>query len=243
MNCLEFKRLALSDPSSSEVSFVEHSDTCPDCLKYVGEVRQLDADLAESLNVEVPTDLKARLKLATEMQEESEQRSSISRYAIAASVAIALFVGGFMVSNQFGPQPGEIGKDYQKLLAAVVEHVNEQPMTPVWGNARAERTVNTLMASYDPSLSFNEIENLQFGRICPMGKYRGLHATLESANGQTTFAYIKGEPVGEMLDHSYEGYVARVKPVRGGNLVIVSRTQQSVDQAEVELQKAMVWDI
>jgi len=76
-----------------------------------------------------------------------------------------------------------------------------------------------------------------------MGKYRGLHATLETDSGQVTFAYIKGESVGELFDAGYEGYVSRVKPVRGGNLIIMSRTNKGLQQADSQLEEAMYWDI
>jgi len=240
MKCLEFKRLALSTPNSSDVSFIAHSKECPDCLKYVSGVRQMDADLANSLDVSVPTDLMARLQLNQELVEESEASSwfSTPRMAIAASFAVALFVGGFMISNQLALNE-QIDVDSQRLLSSVVEHMNEQPITPVWDSERANTTVNTLLASYDTPVRFNNLENLTFSRICPMGEYRGLHANLETENGQITFAFIKGESVGDLSDASYNGFITRVKPVKGGNLLIVSRNQKSLDQADRELEEAM----
>ena len=242
MKCLEFKRLALSTPTSEEVSFIAHSKDCPDCLKYVAEVRQMDADLSSSLDVAVPSDLMARLQLNQEMSEETERRSYMPRYAIAASVAIALFVGGFMLSNQFALN-GQISDDYESLLSGVVEHMGEQAVTPVWQAARANNTVSALLASYDTKVRFKYMENLQFGRICPMGEYRGLHASLETDDGQITFAFIKGDSVGDLLDAGYEGYVTRVKPINGGNLVIISRNQKSLEQADSQLEEAIYWDI
>ena len=99
MNCLDFRRLALSDPSCSEASFVSHSLNCPDCLTYLNSVRHMDADLAKSLDVEMPDSLMAKLELAQIQAEEDEettqQTSGFRRYAIAASFAAALFVSGF----------------------------------------------------------------------------------------------------------------------------------------------------
>jgi len=242
MNCLEFKRLALSEPNSSDVSFIKHSTACADCLKYVGSIRQMDADLADSLEVEMPTDLIARLKLNQELVEDNKSNNLKQRFAIAASFAVALFVAGFMFNTQFNLD-NQISEDYESLLSGVLEHMNEQPITPVWDNQRANRTVNTLLASYDDSLKFKQMDNLQFGRICPMGEYQGLHASLETSDGIITFAYIKGDSIGDLLDASYEGYVTRVKPVRGGTLLIISRTQKSLDQADHDLEEAMYWDI
>lgn len=242
MNCLDFKRLALSEPNSGDVSFIKHSKDCPDCLKYVGSVRKMDADLGASLNIDMPQDLVARLQLNQELVEESASNSNFRRYSIAASFALALFVAGFMASNQFGAI-SNVDQDYQALLSGVVEHMNDQPITPVWDAARANRNANALLASYDNGLKLKPLSNLQFSKICTMGVYRGLHASLDTADGQVTFAYIKGDPVDALLDAGYEGYVSRVKPVRGGNLVIISRTQKSLDQADNQLENALYWDI
>ena len=108
---------------------------------------------------------------------------------------------------------------------------------------RANSSANTLLASYDPAMKLKFLSNLQFSKICPMGKYKGLHASLETADGQVTFAYIKGDSVGQLLDAGYQGYVSRVKPVRGGNLIIISRTNKSLEEADSQLEKAMYWDI
>ena len=245
MKCLEFKRLALADPNSDDAAYLEHGSECADCRDYRRSICKMDAELADSLNVELPSDLVARLQLNQEIDSASGaslKSGATRKYAIAASVAAALFVGGFMLSNQI-VLDNQIDQDYQNLLAGVVEHMNEQPVTPVWNEERANSTVGKLLASYDPALKFNNMENLQFGRICPLGKYRGLHATLETENGQITFAYIKGEMVGDILDASYAGYITRVKPIRGGTLLIFSRNQKSLDQADRDLESAMVWDI
>ena len=206
----------------------------------------MDSDLSSSIDVEMPSDLMARLQLNQELVEEAETEAAsvkpIRQYAIAASLAIALFVAGFMASGQFRAS-NDIGEDYQALLSGVVEHMNDQPITPVWSVEKANSDVSALLASYDPEMKLKFMSSLQFSRICIMGEYRGLHAGLETADGQVTFSYIKGDSVGELLDAGFEGYVSRVKPVRGGNLIIMSRTNKSLEEADDQLQKAMYWDI
>ena len=250
MKCIEFKRLALSDPNSRDHSFVEHNQSCPDCLKYVTEVRKMDLDLMNSLDAKIPTDLTARLQLNQELSEEVEIDDKVSwfstkpftRYAMAASLAAVLFVAGFMVNGQLNSSD-QLNSDYQALLSGVVEHMNEASITPVLDTAVANSRVNTLLASYDGNMKLKYLESLQFSRICVMGKYKGLHAMLQTDDGQVTFAYIKGDSVGDVSDAGYEGYVSRVKPVKGGNLVIVSRTARSLNSADKELEEAMHWKI
>ena len=249
MNCLEFKRLALSEPNSKDNQFFEHSKECSDCLKYVASVRKMDADLNRSLEVPAPSDLIARLQLH-QVITESEQ-SFFTRmlaqpfgqnYAIAASFVGVFVLAGMLLFSQLRVTE-QINQDYQTLLTGVTEHLHKKAFAPVWDAQRANRTTNILLASYDSNIHFKHMDNLQFSRICPMGKYHGLHATLQTDNGQVTFAYIKGETIGELLTTTYQDYVTRVKPVRGGNLVIISHNRKSLEQADQELTEAMYWDI
>ena len=245
MKCLEFKELCLADPNSEREDYVAHSNDCEACQSYLQEVRELDADLADSLHVTAPENLIARLKLQQEIEHRTDSGNLAGAgksWAIAASVAALLFTAVFMLRFQ-GDLQQQIGEDQQLLMAGVVEHMHEVPYTPVWDANVATQTANTLLASYDDSLRLNDMPNLQFSKICPMGKYRGLHAGMQTEDGQITFAYIKGEPVDAILTASYEGYLARVKPVRGGNLIIVSRNKRSLEQADEDLRQAMYWDI
>jgi len=254
---MEFKRLALSDPNSGDHDFVKHSKDCPDCLKYVSGVRKMDLDLSNSLDIDLPSDLIARLQLNQEMAEDFDDNEEnlvetagadkvvafqpMRRYAVAACLAVSLFVAGFMVSGQFATN--QIGSEYEILLSGLVEHMDEQAVTPIWDADRANTTANALLASYDGEMQIKYLENLQFARICPLGNHKGLHSSLMTENGQVSFAYVKGEPVREPLDASYEGYVSKVKPVRGGNLIIVSRSNKGVQQADTQLKEAIYWDI
>ena len=252
MNCIEFKRLALSDPNNGDHDFVVHSKTCPDCLKYVGSVRKMDADLSGSLDVEMPSDLLARLQFNHEMSDDLDETSQVSkgnvvsfqpvrRYAMAACLAVSLFVAGFMASNQLSSNA--IGDDYEALLSGIVEHMNHQAVTPIWDAERANKTANSLLASYDGEMQIKFIENLQFARVCPLGKYKGLHSSLATTDGQVTFVYIKGDPVSEPLDAAYEGYISRVTPIKGGNLIVMSRSNKGLQEADSQIKDAIYWDI
>ena len=248
MKCLEFKRLVLSDPTSVAQDFLQHAASCADCQRYRASIEVMDNDLAASLEVAMPLDLIARLQLNQALQQPNAnfintlKANVLGRYSIAASVLLGLVVAGFIYTSQLRLST-EISADYQKILAGVEEHIVENPITPVWSEGDANQSVRTVLASYEPKLKIKHMENLQFARICPMGEYRGLHASMETERGQITFAYIKGEPVSEIFNSSYAGYLTRVKPVRGGNLVIFSANKASLQQADQQLESAMYWDI
>ena len=250
MNCLEFKRLALAEPNCTQHEFIEHGQQCADCLKYVGSIQKMDADLAASLTVPVPPELLARIHLARHLASDTDanQRSAwrspwATPNAVAASlVAIGLAVGLTIgLLNPFS-RSVDVSEEYTQLLGAVMEHTHEHAMAEVWGKDRANRSINAILASYDGSMQIKNLDSLQFGKICPMGNYLGLHATMDTAEGQVTFAYFKGNNVPALQDLTTEGYMARVKPVRGGSLVIISKTVKGLNLADGELSSAMYWD-
>lgn len=252
MNCLEFKRLALSDPNSNDVSFVEHAEQCPDCLKYVGGVRQMDDDIANSVSVVMPESMTARLQL-NEILESDKNPTVVNfvRYAKVASVAAVMFASGFLLKGQMpdnqAPQnivDNQSLDNSQEIVVKMVNHMEYNAVSPVWDSIHANKTMHSLLAVYDSSVQLQDMPRLQFNKICPVGlEEKALHANLETDNGQVTFAYIKGDSVEEINNHSYKGFMTRVKPVPGGNLLIISRNMDSMEDADEELDSALYWDI
>lgn len=252
MNCLEFKRLALSDPNTDNPSFIEHSEACPDCLKYLGGVHQMDSKLADSLDIEIPDSLTARLELNQILTEDQSEPRKLHMYAMAASIAALFVVGGLFLKGQFlssSYEQHDVAYDQRNdvadsIVMQMINHIESKPVTPVWGADQANQTMKVLLASYDSSIKLKEMARLQFSIICPMGKHtKALHANLETDHGQITFAYIKGSSVGEVKNTSYKGYVTRLKPIRGGNLLIISRNMPAMEDADSELESAIYWDI
>ena len=245
MNSVEFKRLALSDPYNDNEDFVRKSQECSESKQLLADIKKMDRELGKSLDVDVPESLMAKIQLTKLLEDEETERDSKSnvwRYATAACFAMALFVGGFLSSNLFqSNQP--IGDDYQALLAGVVEHMDEVLVTPVWNPQRANQSANMHLANYDGAMKLKFLKNLQFSRLCPMGEYRGLHAGLDTPHGHVTFAYIKGDKVDDIIDAVYKGYTTRVKPLKDGNLVIVSKTKSGLDQASKQLDEALHWEL
>ena len=245
IDCLEFKRLSLIDPRRHDVredaAFLAHAKECVDCQGYLASVLKMDNGLRDSMAVEAPPELIARLKLNRELDTSTGLNWRMPRALAASVAAIAVSIGIAWVGlGSSGKAPGE---DYQILIAAVMEHMHEVPTTPVWDSQQANTSVAASLASYDQSVSLKPLPNLQFGNICPMGQYRGLHAVLDTEDGQVTFAYIKGEPIGQLEDHSSEGHMIRVRPVFGGNIIVISRNQRGLELADSQLSDALYWDI
>jgi len=239
----EFKRLALADPYCQEANFLAKEQSCAQCAEFLASVKAMDSGISKSVDVGVPADLLARLKLRQEIENQNTVRSSTQRYfAIAASFMVAVLVAGLMYIN-FVPSQQQVAQDYVTLIQGVAEHLEEKEVTPVWDSGYANKEVRVRLASYDPSVRFGDLSGLRFGRICPMGIYRGLHANIEVDGDLVTFAYIKGDPIDVLKDMAYQSRFARVKPVKGGNLVILSQHSDSLDKADDMISQSLKWQI
>ena len=75
MNCFEFRRLCLSIPASTDSDYVAHADECSECRRYADGVLRMDDSLVRALDISVPDDLVARLKLRTVIDSEQARRS------------------------------------------------------------------------------------------------------------------------------------------------------------------------
>lgn len=278
MKCLEFKRLALSDPNTDNPHFIEHGNNCPDCLKYVGGIKKMDSQLVDSVAVEIPDDLVARLELNQVLAKDTTSWHAVTkRYAKVASMGAIMFASGFMLKDYLSSPDGGVlsgggslsvesadgslhadgsllaeGSSHADgfssvsggIVVEMIDHIEGDPMAPVWEAGRANETMKVLLSNYDSVLKLKHLARLQFIQVCPMGKERtALHANLGTDHGQITFAYIKGDSVAEITNASYKGYMTRVKPVPGGNLLIISRNMSAIDDADAELESAMYWDV
>ena len=68
MNCLEFRRTALSEPGNRTQDYLSHRGECDDCARYADSVGVLDKKIADALRVPVPEDLANRIKLRQVLQ-------------------------------------------------------------------------------------------------------------------------------------------------------------------------------
>ena len=86
MNCLEFRRMCLSDPGNRETDYLSHREGCEECSRYSNNVNGLDRKIEQALRVPVPEDLANRIKLRQLMQDErGSSRVRPWQYALAAS--------------------------------------------------------------------------------------------------------------------------------------------------------------
>ena len=118
MNCLEFRRLCLSEPGSRNKDYITHREECEECARYADSVIAVDGRLADAMRVPVPEDLVNRIKLRQVIQDEQvSRRIRPVQLALAASIVVAVTLGSL-----FGYRIYAAHQYASQLVASAVDH-------------------------------------------------------------------------------------------------------------------------
>ena len=110
------RSLSGEDAAAADRLLVDHVPTCPDCRRTLEAFQVVSADLAlDASPVTPPETLLPRLH--REMGAQARRRRPIYLVAVAASVAAAVGMGGFALTQ--GARANRLGATNQQLAAAI----------------------------------------------------------------------------------------------------------------------------
>jgi hypothetical protein len=236
VNCFEFRRLCLSIPDSGDPAYIAHAEECSDCLKYAEGVRRMDASLVEALNVPIPSDLVARLKLRTVIDAEQENRSRGFRYAIAASVL--LMVGASLL----GYRTWSINSEYQRLTQAVVTHIEHEHVTDGFTTVNAPNVLASMFIE-NGALNATAVGDVSFTKYCPVMGRQAIHAVVSTDAGPVTIIFVPDLALPRVRDDVFEGLKNHIVPMGDGALILTSETDASFNAVADQVQQAVDWGI
>lgn len=231
MNCFEFRKLALSNPYNEDSDFVQHRAECPDCEQHIRGVLAMDAKLAAAISVEVPADLKAKLKLRQVIDKEQRSHRVFKRYSIAASTFLAVALGWFAYQNQ------QLNTAYLALYNDAMQHVESDSYALTSVQPTAQTRMKMHLASY-AGLHVGELPGLRYSQICPIGTKRAWHAVMETASGLVTVLYLKDSDLSDK-DLEKKGKYSRLINKSVGDIMLIGDTPKSIDEAESVIERSL----
>jgi hypothetical protein len=92
MNCLEFRRLTLIDPSDENEARLSHRDSCDRCARFVEQMLRQDELIREATAIEPSDGFAARILLNQSLQHQSRRPTRMIWLSLAASFFLALAI-------------------------------------------------------------------------------------------------------------------------------------------------------
>jgi hypothetical protein len=227
MNCLEFRRLKLTEPKHTGEDARAHASECPACLAFARSVDESEAALDRALAVPVPEGLADRILL----RQSGQRRAGRWAYALAASLVLAVTAGVFVATRE---------SDSAKHARIAIEHVLEEPqsLTTVY-NADPERFA-TIVREFGGTLK-EPLGRVRYIKLCPVEQGQGWHIVFETPQGLATLILVADRPIAAAATASLGRFSARVEPVRGGYYALVTDSAGTTSEVSELLKQRIDW--
>jgi len=201
-------RLAIGgEPQTLSAEVAQHVATCAACAKFRDETLAMEGRLKAAL--ELPLH---RFRKAPETQKVAPRR-----FALAASVVLALLVGGG--AWLFRPQSA--------LAAELVEHVEHEPGS--WQSQEPVSPEALAAVLAKAGVRYDARFPVTYASPCPFRGHIVPHLVVQTDRGPLTvmvLAHVKSETQGTFTEGDYRGIVL---PAGVGSVAVVARKGQEFD--------------
>ncbi len=215
MNCLQFRRLKLTDPCQPNQEADAHRDSCPVCSAFEKEILILEENVRSALTVAPPEGFAARILLNQSLK---HPRRPTRWYWISTAASFFIATLAFLFVT------GE------SLDAQVIGHMEHEAN---WIHAQSDEIstdeVRSVLRSVggDTNVPFDSVT---FASKCPMGERWIAHFVIVEDDVPYTVILVPDEihariPVTQVFRSDlWQGII---KPHALGNLVVVMAARQS----------------
>ncbi len=227
MNCLEFRRQILGDPSSKLAGLAEHRLLCPPCSQFASKVQTFEVSIKEAAHLQVPESLASRILLCQRMAQRRQSFWRRGMWAIAATVVLTV---GITLRVFMTPELG--------LEASVFAHIEKETNHLHAHNNVSLAEVNQKMQKYGVQLS-HAVATMNFASPCPMRKDKGFHLVFQGESGPVTVLIMPNDHIGARLATTDQRYQAVILPTKNGSMAIVAENAIDLAQMETKLMSAL----
>jgi len=262
MNCLEFRRMSLTDPGTQDTGYQRHRHECAACRDYAAVGADFEAGLREAMNIEVPGDLVPRVLLAQAIAVEQAPRrpwfgglsvlgliqgliqglasglAQLSAKARSPGLAVAaslllLVAAGWLGMRGFGGAP-------LSLSAEVVAHIEAERDYLQKTDEVGEATVAALLEGFGARIRHSP-GRVSYAGACEIRNRKGVHLVLQGERGPVTVLYVPGEKPGPTKRFEQDGFSGELLPVGGGSLAVVGEQGEALEAIITNLEHAIAW--
>jgi hypothetical protein len=226
MNCLEFRKVMLTEPRNQSEALRTHAQECPGCAQFEQASLRFERLLGEALELPVPPNLEERI-LLQHHAERAAPRAPVDRRRF---LAMAACVGAAAVGTL-----AFIGlRQRESVIEAIVLHAREVHgpglVSTAGSTQAAQAAVRSLMNS--TGLSPGPLEGLQIADAWPCATLgvRGTHLRLVAPSGIVEASHCPGEAIGRSRITEHDGFIVELHPHPSGMLSLVATDPSALDE-------------
>jgi Protein of unknown function (DUF3379) len=215
-----YRRALLADPNSESAELRAHREACAECSAYRERLLNFESRLERALKLKMP---------------EATARMQPSRFALAASVLLALCLAGAIW----------LAVPRQSLAGAVVEHVADEPLSWKSQAPVADPALAKVLAEAHMHLQAAAGE-VSYASACEFRGHVVPHLVVQSPSGPATVMVLVHEAAHAEVQFDEQGYRGLIVPMAGhGSIAILMRDSdgqmRDVEAIAARVRQAIVW--
>jgi hypothetical protein len=229
MDCLQFRRNKLATPQALGQDTLEHLKGCPACQEFSHSVDAFEGELASAVKIPVEPSLARRIIAGRE----SASGMAMRRYALAASVLLALGIGFGVGYQALAPNPG--------LVEASVDHVLGEPVALTSNQSVNDQELGQALGLSGARLRGSLARAITYLHDCPVPGGFGKHMVMVTDLGKVTVITMPNQNLRWSIGARHKGLVTRLLPATHGSVAIVAETERGLEVAEAMLKEYVSW--
>jgi hypothetical protein len=236
MNCDDYKIALAAEPDFNDES--GHANNCADCQLYRSEMLALDKSIAAAMQINVPELVMPELP---DIDNENVVALSSRRtpsapvwFAIAASVALAVFIGVL----RDDPQLPAVS-----LADQVLAHLDHEPLSLVPTNvAIDDDKLETVVPQNIASMNHNS-GLITYAETCPVNGKQVPHLVIQGKRGPITIILMPDEEISANETLSGDNVFGYLLQVGSGSIAIIGERDEELEEVKQNLLNSVAWDI
>ncbi len=236
MNCEDYKIALAADPDFNDES--GHASNCADCQLYRSEMLALDKSIAAAMQINVPALLMPELPdLDTENVVALSSRRTPSApvwFAIAASVALAVFIG----VRSDDPQLPAVS-----LADQVLAHLDHEPESLVPTNVAVDDGQLGKVVPQNIATLNHDSGLITYAETCPINGKLAPHLVIQGKRGPITIILMPDEEISANETLEGDNVFGYLLQVGSGSIAIIGERDEELEEVKQNLLSSVAWDI
>lgn len=235
MNCLEFHRQALTEPSARIDEYRQHALDCADCRRFLEKTDRFERSLRLALEIDVPVGLHSHIKLERTLRRERRRRRRSHRIAVAAGVLSLVTLGGLLTYRVHELSVATEAFEMAALghVYAEVAYLSNKEVVPLFA-------VNQVLAP------FGGVLDAGFGPVnlasqCPIHGRLGAHLIVPGRVGPVSIIYVPHPQVRDGARFTDRRFQGRVVKIGTGALAIIGEHGEPLHRTSARIAQYLHW--
>ena len=235
MNCLEFRRRCITEPSCKDEDYIEHKTECKSCNALSAEMDQFENSLKQAVNINPPEDLATHILLKQSLSlEKTYRRAQYALYAMAASILIVLGLTIGNVTTQ--KQTLEQAVTLEKAVIAYISNELESTQNQSIKYDDIRQLFNT--AGLQLNGDFGQIN---FAEPCYVRDEQSLHISMTGEKGPVTILVMPKDSIDKSITVKNAYFHGIIIPCPKGSMAIIGKPGEELDVIKDRIQEAVTW--